>query len=204
MINLLPPESSKQLRAARHNTLLMQYVIGLGITLGLIILAYGSTFILMKSAELASSASSESSKKKIATYKKAEADAKSHMENLRMAKSIFDSELSYTAALHKIASAMPAGTVVESLNLSSSTAAQPTTLTILAKTKQDALNVKSALETHKIASDITIASLNEGGGSGSSTQQGANTATTDQNYPVNLSLNVKFDKSIFTPEDTDG
>lgn len=203
MINLLPPESIKQLHAARHNTLLLTYVIGLGVTLGLIIVVYGLTFVLMKSTEIASDASSRESKQKIASYNKAASEAKSHAANLKTAKSIFDSELSYTTALHKIASTLPSGTVLQSLNLSPATTSAPSTVTVLAKTKQDALNVKSALETKKIASDITIASLNEGSVSGGN-QQAAASIAADQTYPVNLSLNLKFDKSIFTKEDVNG
>lgn len=201
MINLLPPESAKQLRAARHNALLMKYIIGLSITLGLIVLVYALTFVLMKSTEISSNASSETSKQKIATYNKAAAEAKTHTQNLRMAKSIFDSELSYTNALHKIASALPAGTVLQTLNLSASTTSTPTTLTILAKTKQDALNVKSAFESRKVATAITIASLTESDPADKSDQQAP--ANSAQDYPVSLSLNLTFDKSIFAPESHD-
>ncbi|QHN43152.1 type IV pilus assembly protein PilN [Candidatus Mycosynbacter amalyticus] len=197
MINLLPPESAKQLRAARHNTLLLKYVVGLGITLGLIVLVYGATFVLMKSTELANNASSAASKQKIANYNQAAAEAKAYTANLSMAKSIFDTEVSYTTALHKIAAALPSGTVIEALNLSPTTIGTPSTLTLLAKTKQDALNVKPALEAHKIANGITIASLNEGKDSA----QAAPTAASDQTYPVTLNLNLTFDKTVFVAEE---
>lgn len=197
MINLLPPESAKQLRAARHNTLLLKYVIGLGVTLGLILLVYGMTFILMKSTELANTASSVASKQKIASYNQAASEAKAYTANLGMAKSIFDTEISYTTALHKIAAALPSGTVVNTLNLSPSTIGTPTTLTLLAKTKQDALNVKPALESHKVADNITIASLNEGKSSG----QTATPTVSDETYPVTLNLNLTFDKAIFAAEE---
>ena len=197
MINLLPPESAKQLRAARHNTLLLKYVVGLGITLGLIVLVYGATFVLMKSTEIANNASSAASKQKIANYNQAAAEAKAYTANLSMAKSIFDTEVSYTTALHKIAAALPSGTVIEALNLSPTTIGTPSTLTLLAKTKQDALNVKPALETHKIANGISIASLNEGKDSA----QAAPTAASDQTYPVTLNLNLTFDKTVFVAEE---
>ena len=197
MINLLPPESAKQLRAARHNTLLLKYVVGLGFTLGLIVLVYGATFVLMKSTELANNASSAASKQKIANYNQAAAEAKAYTANLSMAKSIFDTEVSYTTALHKIAAALPSGTVIEALNLSPTTIGTPSTLTLLAKTKQDALNVKPALEAHKIANGITIASLNEGKDSA----QAAPTAASDQTYPVTLTLNLTFDKTVFVAEE---
>lgn len=200
MINLLPPESSKQLRAARHNTILLKYVIGLGVVLGLIVMICLLTLALMRSTELNSTASSEENKQKIARYNRASSEAKAYTENLRMAKSIFASEVSYTVALQKIAASLPAGTVLQSLDLSPSMVGQPITLTVLAKTKDDALKVKDQLEANKVASGITIASLNEGGASPAS-QSGAETPAVAQDYPVNLSLNLTFDKALFVSEE---
>ena len=200
MINLLPPESSKQLRAARHNTILLKYVIGLGIVLGLIVMICLLTLALMRSTELNSTASSEENKQKIARYNKAASEAKTYTENLRMAKSIFASEVSYTVALQRIASSLPAGTVLQSLDLSPSTVGQPITLTVLAKTKDDALKVKDQLEANKVASGITIASLNEGGASPAN-QSSTEAPAVAQDYPVNLSLNLTFDKAIFVNEE---
>ena len=200
MINLLPPESSKQLRAARHNTILLKYVIGLGVVLGLIVMICLLTLALMRTTELSSTASSEENKQKIARYNKASSEAKAYTENLRRAKAIFASEVSYTVALQKIGSSLPAGTVVQSLDLSPSTVSQPVTLTVLAKTKDSALKVKEQLEANKVATGITIASLNEGGAS-TATQAGAEAPAGAQDYPVNLSLNLTFDKAIFTNEE---
>ena len=193
MINLLPPENTRQLQAARHNTILLRYVIGAGIVLGLIILVYVIAFVLMKSTELASSAASEENKAKIAAFKAVETEAKTHTANLQLAKSIFASELSYPTALHRVASALPPATVLQSLDLNPTTISQPVTLTVLAKTTGDALKVKESLEKAKVASNITIGSLTESVPVGEG-------AIVDE-YHVSLSLNLTFDKAIFSPEE---
>lgn len=199
MINLLPPESTHQLRAARHNNILLLFIIGGGVTIGLIVLVYGVTFALMKSTELSNSASSEESKLRIAKFNQVEAQAKEYANNLKLAKTIFDSELSYTTALRKVSSALPAGTVLQSLDLSPTTTSQPITISILAKTPANALQVKESFEKAGIAKDITIASISSG--TDASGTQSADAPPSD--YPVSLNLNLAFDKSIFTEEKQD-
>lgn len=195
MINLLPPETTHQLRAARHNNILLLFIIGGGATIGLIALVYIAAFGLMKSTELSNTASSEESKQRIAKFNQVEAQAKEYSNNLKLAKTLFDSELSYTTALRKISSALPAGTVLQSLDLSPTMTSQPLTVSVLAKSSANAFQVKQSLENAGIAKGITIASISSG--QAASGEQAA--ATSD--YPVALSLNLTFDKFIFETEE---
>lgn len=190
MINLLPPDSSKQLRAARHNATLMRFIIANCIVLGLIIVVYVAAFGLMKATELSNIASSTENQQRITSFQETEQTAKTYTDNLKLAKSIFDSELSHTTALHKIASSLPPGTVLTSLTLDSAMAGQPTTLLVLAKDQTAALAVKKNLEEAKVATDITLSSIT------------TDTAPATENgpvneYPVSISLNLTYDPSIF-------
>lgn len=190
MINLLPPDSAKQLRAARHNATLLRFVIANGVVLGLIVLVYAIAFGLMKATELSSLASSTENQERIAGFHETEKTAKAYTANLKLAKSIFDSELSHTTALHKIASALPEGTVLTSLTLDASTVSQPTSLVVLAKNQAAALSVKKHLEDAKIASNITISSITTETASAE-----ANAPASD--YPVSINLNLTYDPTIF-------
>ena len=199
MINLLPPTATKQLRASRHNTALLRYLIGMGIALGLTLMIYLVTYGLMKRTELQSQSSSTESKQKIAQFKDTEARAKAYTSNLQVAKAIFNSEHSYTTALHKIANALPKGSVIESLDLNPTMVGQPITLSVSATTKEIALSVKEALEKANIASNITISSFQEQTAAG---QDQANSSPSA--YPIQISLNLTFDKSIFTQGEPGG
>lgn len=194
MINLLPPESHKQLQAARHNKVLFGYVIGAGIVFGLILCIYITAFILMKSVENSSQASSAENQRKISAYKNVEAEAKAYTSNLALAKSIFASEISYPTALSKIAGALPAGTVLQSLELSPTTVNTPVTLSVMANSKDSALAVKSSLEKAKVAKNITIANLTE---ATASTPGNSQPTSGVPGYPVLISLNLTFDNAIF-------
>lgn len=196
MINLLPPEAAKQLQASRHNNILLRYLVGMIITLGLIVMVYLGFYLMMKSTERDSTSQSQENRQKIAYFKNTKTNAKAYTDNLKIAKAIFGSEYSYPNALAKIAAALPAGTVLESLDLNPTMTGQPITLTVAAKTKEQALSVKESFETAKIATGITISSLQE---------QSANPApgqpAVSQDYPVQISLNLTFDKAIFTAGD---
>lgn len=198
MINLLPPATTKQLRASRHNTALLRYLIGMCIALGLTLLIYLATYALMRRTEVISLSSSTESKQKIQQFKDTEEKAKTYTNNLNIAKSIFNSERSYTTALHKIASALPKGSVIESLDLNPTMTGQPITLSVSATSKNVALAVKESLEKANIASNITISSFQEETPSGSSDGQ---TNTAPSQYPIQISLNLVFDKSLFTSGD---
>lgn len=194
MINLLPPVAAKELRASRHNNILLRYLVGSIIVLGLVAMVYIGTYIMMRSSAESSMSASSENKQKITRFKDTEAKAKAYTENLKIAKAIFGSELSYTSALHKIANALPPGTVLETLDLNPTVVGQPITLAVAAKTKDSALMIKQTLEDAKIARNITISTLQET----SSVPSAATSA-----YPVQISLNLTLDKSIFTPGEKD-
>lgn len=197
MINLLPPETAKQIHASRHNNLLLRYLTGLLIVLGLIVCVYAATFVLMRTTEQASTESSQENKQKIAQHKATEQQAKAYMSNLKTAKSLFDSQLSYTAALSRISSALPAGTILQGLDLSPDTVGEPVSLAVQAKSKSDALAVKTSLEKAEIAHDITIASLTD---QADAPQTGdEQSAAAASPYPVQISLNLTFSDTIFSP-----
>lgn len=195
MINLLPPAATKDLRASRHNNILMRYLTGSTIALGLIVVVYLGTYLMMRAAAQNNLSNSLENKQKIAHFKDTEVKAKAYTENLKIAKAIFGGELSYTGALHKIANALPPGTILETLDLSPATTGQPITLSIAAKTKENALSVKQTFEQAKIASNITISTLQEAAPSADSSKQSP--------YPIQISLNLTLDKSIFAVGDKD-
>lgn len=194
MINLLPPDSARQLRAARHNSILIRYVAGGGIVLGLIVLVYLSAFALLKTTEASNTNSSEENQQKIDEYSDVAATAKEYRDNIQRARTILDAEISYTTALANIASSLPNDTVISSLALTPEGVGQPITLTVQAKSQQAALAVKEQLEKNNIARDITISSLSRQAATG----EGAGAA---EEYPFSINLNLTLQDTIFAQEE---
>lgn len=191
MINLLPPTNLRELRAGRHNSVLLSYTIAAAVIVGVIIFVYLSMFVLLRSTESTNTELSDTSRQKIAQLKTVEQQTKTYTANLKLAKSLFNNRASYTKALHAVAVALPAGTVAQSLDLNPETIGQPTSLTFLAKSTEQALAIKQQLESSQVATAITIASLTENNSEGG-----------DAAYPVSLTLNLTLNPSIFTTEDT--
>lgn len=195
MINLLPPDSARQLRAARHNSVLIRYVAGGGIVLGLIVVVYLSAFALLKTTEASNTSSSEVNQQKINEYSEVAATAKEYRDNLERARTILDAELSYTTALANIASGLPSDTVISSLALTPEGVGQPITLTVQAKSQAAALAVKEQLEKNKIARDIRISSL--------SAQSSSGEGAAPEEYPYSINLNLTLLDTIFAKEQDD-
>lgn len=196
MINLLPPDSARQLRAARHNSILIRYVIGAGIVLGVIVLVYATAFALFKATETTNVTSSEENQQKINAYSEEAKAAKEYRDNLQRAKTILDNEVSYTTALSRIATSLPEGTVVSSLVLTPDTIGAPTTLTVEAKTQEAALAVKNEFEKNKIANNISISSLSRASSGGESGEGSA-----PSEYPYQINLNLTLLDTIFDSEE---
>lgn len=190
MINLLPPDSARQLRAARHNSILIRYAIGAVAILGLIVMVYVTAYALFETTKNSNTASYDENQQRINAYSETAQDAKEYQSNLLRAKNIFANEVSYPMALTRIATSLPEGTVISSLALSPDATNQPTTLTIEAKSQEAALAVKDNFEDDRIATNISISSLTRHSGDG---DQGE--------YPFSINLNLSLLDDIFKPKE---
>lgn len=178
MINLLPPESRRELRAARSNTLLARYNIFLVGALVFMLLAIGFVYFYLNTTKASAEQAITESKAKVAGYATVEAQAEEFNTNLRIAKQILDQEVHYSKVVLEIASLMPTGTVLDNLALDSATFGTQTTLNAKAKSYERALALKDSFQSSDLFSDVHFQSI--AGGEG--------------NYPVAVSLNVTIKK----------
>lgn len=182
MINLLADESKREIRAARTNVKLVNYigVLGLGVAF-LAVISVGVYFVLMNSQAEAEKLLSQG-KTKTATYTSIEAQGQALRNSLSSAKTILDQEVVYTKILTSIAALIPAGVVLDSINLSPTTIGVPITLQFYAKTTQDTLTLKDSFQASPLFSSVSFQTL-------SSTTSGKSS-----DYPVSTSLNVTINK----------
>lgn len=175
MINLLPPEQKRQIRAGQSNTLLLRYCIAsLILATILFIPVAGAYFIInnsKKSAELAIQESDSVS----ASYQKVQQEANEFSSNLSTAKAILDKDVKYSKIALEIAKEIPAGIVLGSLSLDSKSFGQPIALNASGKTYDHALALKSALEESSIFKDVHLQSVTRG-------EEGE--------YPITININV--------------
>lgn len=182
MINLLPEESKREIRAARSNVKLSNYIVVL--VLGVMFLALaiiGVYFVLISTKSNADKLLS-AKKSESASYTTAASQGAALRSGLSTAKTILDQEVLYTKILTSIASLMPSGVVLDSLSLSPSTFGTPTTMQFYAKTTKDALALKDSLQTSALFSNVSFQTLSN------------NSQSPD--YPVNATLNITINKAV--------
>lgn len=192
MINLLPPEDKRQIRAARANSLLLRYNILLLGAIVFLFLAIGGVYVYLQSTKTSAEQTISDNESKVAGFSKVQGEAEQFKSNLTIAKQILDKEVTYTSVILKISHLLPSGVVLDSLNLDSATFGTATTLTAKAKNYNDAIALKNAFQDSDIFTDVHFQSISTSSGSDSSSSSGTDSSSSD--YPVTINLSVVIKK----------
>lgn len=179
MINLLPPEQKKQIRAARSNSLLIRYNILLLGALGFLLIAIFVVYVYLNNIEASAKQVITDNRAKVADYSSVQQQAKNFRSNLATAKQILDKEVVYTKVVMEISRLLPAGVVLDTLSLDAKTFGTSTTFAAKAKSYDAALALKDSLQKSSVFSNVYFASIS-GDGAG--------------DYPINVNLNVTIKK----------
>jgi Tfp pilus assembly protein PilN len=182
MINLLPDDFKKELRASRTNVTLLNYLIILAVgVIFLAVLFVGVYYVLTNTKSDAQSIIKQNNSKTSALAS-TEQQALSLRASLSTAKVILDQEVDYSKVVTGIAQVMPAGTVLASLSLSSTTFGTPIILQANAKSIDDALALKDSFSKSSLFSNVSIQTLTSTGGTASG-------------YSTSVSLGLTINKS---------
>lgn len=180
MINLLPPEDKRQLKASRANSLLLRYNVFLLGALGFLCLAIGVTYFYLTSTKANAEQQISDNRARASDYTAVAKEAARLRDNLATAKQILDKEVTYSKALLAIAQLVPSGVVLQNLDLDAQTFGTPTTLVAEAKSVDAAVQLKDSFQNSPLFSDVHFASI-------------TNSPSSDA-YPVTVSLNVTISK----------
>ena len=180
MINLLPPEHKRDIKAARANTLLIRYnVLLLGIFV-FMLLAIGVVYVYLANTKAGAETTIKDNQAKVANFAAVEEQAQLFRQNLATAKQILDREVNYTKVILRIANTLPSGVVLSNLTLDAASFGTETTLVAQTKSYEQATALKDALTNSGLFSDVHFQSIvaSEGGG----------------DYPITVNLYVTFKK----------
>ena len=181
MINLLPDATKKELRAARTNVRLLNYILMLGLGVLFLIVVCGGVYLTLSSSKSSADSRINENQSKSSSYGSVEAQGAELRSSLTNAKTILDQEVLYTKVITRFADLVPEGVVINSLNLSPSTFGAPVNLQIYAKSNEAALSLKDKLQSSNLFSNINFQSL--------SSNAQSNT------YPVSATLSIVINKS---------
>lgn len=147
MINLLPPSEKKMLTAARTNSSLLRYnVILLGgaafLTLALVVV-----FIFLMSIRATAEQTIAENQEREKSYTAVRSKAEQVQAEISSAKSIFDSELSYSKALVRYANLFPKGTAIDSMKLNEDSFSKPITIPVRVSGEQATKSLINSMQT---------------------------------------------------------
>jgi hypothetical protein len=184
MINLLPTDTKRELRAARTNALLIRYTVIL-IIAGIfanVVLA-GSYFLLTQTKE-SQEMLIEANDTKAQAFSDTQNEISALSATLSGARGVLDQQLAYSKALRNIGSSMPAGTIIEKLDLSATSfnGTTPLTLDVYATTNDATVALRDQLSAAGYFSNINLDSVSESGGI--------------DGYPISASLTMTLNGTI--------
>jgi len=179
MINLLPPDHKRNIRAARANNLLIRYNFLLLGVLAFLLISIGVAYVFLSNAKASAEATIKENQAEAVEFASVEEQAQLFRQNLSTAKQILDREVNYTDVILTLAHTLPAGVVLTNLNLDAATFGTETTLAAKAKSYEQAIALKDALSQSSLFSDVHFQSIVAGEGTA---------------YPVTINLLVTFKK----------
>lgn len=180
MINLLPDDTKRQLRAARTNIILIRYITIVVLAVVFLGGVIASIRVILSDMEIGAKAVIDANSAKTSQYGSIQAQTQALQASLKNAQTVLDDEVVYTVLITSIANLTPKGVVLDKLSLSPTTIGAPTTIQAYATTTDSALALKDSYQGSSVFSNVSI--------------QNISTSTGITGYPVNIVLNATINK----------
>jgi len=162
MINLLPNEVKKQMRAARTNVTLLKYLFLLGCASAFLLLACSTSYVFIIANKPKVESNIKTDQTESVAYDAAKTQLNSFTTSFLNAKSILDQQVSYSNIITEIGAALPSGAIIENLSIVGSNLDSPISLQVKAKSADDASKIKDNLQKSAFFKDPSIQSVAAG------------------------------------------
>ncbi len=180
MINLLPPDYKTEIQAARMNRALVGYLLFTIMGAAFLVASLAGTYYLLTQTRDSADIAREQNESRFSEVMEAQQQASELRSNLAMAKSILDSEITYSDILLDIAALMPSGTILDELKLDKNIFGSETTITAYSRTNESALALKESFEKSDLFSNVSFQNISQ------------SSSNENRDYPYTVSLNVTF------------
>jgi Tfp pilus assembly protein PilN len=167
MINLLPNGTKQQIRAARTNAILLNYIIFLGLAIIFLALACAATYLILTN-------------EKNSATNQPKTTQSSQTDNQSTAKDILDQQISYSNIITGIAAALPSGVILDKLSLSNNSFNMPLTLQFYARSTDDAAKLKDNFKSTLFSNPSIQSTLTDSNG--------------PSGYPNKITISVTINK----------
>ncbi|MDO4781110.1 MAG: hypothetical protein Q4A34_01810 [Candidatus Saccharibacteria bacterium] len=159
MINLLPPQEKKQIRAAQANVLLWRYSIVTLLLAGLLAGFVAVVFIILNADRANSEAELKRSEEHSQKYRDVQQQVTAFSNDLKTAKAILQKDVRYSQIAMKIGNVIPAGITLDALTLDAATFDKPTVFMATGQSYNDALRLKKAMEESPLFNNVSLSSV---------------------------------------------
>jgi len=182
MINLLPYDENKQTRAARTNLILVRFIVFLGLGIGFLVLACIATYFLIIVIRSQNEEINKLNSDVTSSISTTTDPASNFKSNLITAKNIIDQQVPYYKILSSLSSALPAGTVIDSISIDDNTINSVLNIKIYSTTSGFETKVKEGFQKSPIFSDYQLI--------------GTESPQTDQpGYKFSINISIKVNKA---------
>lgn len=191
MINLLPPETKHQIRAARHNVTLRNYCLFVLAAAFALAGVFFAGFQVTLSQKAAAEADRTLAQQAASQYQATRSAAEAFTKDLATAKNILATNVNFSQLITDIAGAVPSGVILNNLSLSTTNLTAPIDISGRSKNRDDVIRLKNSLEDSPIFEDVQVVNITE------ENSEGAQNPLLQQ-YPININLTAKFSKKTDT------
>lgn len=179
MINLLPYDKKRDLRASRNNTAMIKCLLTLGASAIFLAVACTATMFFLNNSKEINDNLSQNVKLSAETVS-INQNAATARANLSTSQKILASQILYSKLLTLTAQAIPAGVVLDSINIDNSTINTPVTLSLHATTTDKIDQIAKNFQASPAFSSYNFVSA----------KQDASNST----YPTKITVKVKINK----------
>ncbi len=188
MINLLPSDTKRSLRAARLNVVLRRYIIYIAICLVSATVIFGVGYVLTSRERASAEQQLSDFESNNASYARIKQESEAFSKNLSIASTILSSEITFSEMIVTVAKILPSGTILTSLNVTTESAGEPMAINARVADPEGALRLKAALEESALFEDVSVATIN-------SPVDDDTSDPISQKYPYTVVLNTRLSKS---------
>lgn len=184
MINLLPDEAKKEIRAARVNVLLIRYMGVIFAAFAFLVLILFGSYFLLDQTKASSQKLIEANDTKAEVYSSTKTQVDSLSAQLAEAKGILDQEILYSNVLVNFGQQMVPNTIIDKISLdSSSFTGNPVTLKVYAKTTDDAVALRDRFQSSPFFTNVSFQTITDNSGG-------------IPDYPVSATMSLQLDRNI--------
>lgn len=182
MINLMPTESKRQLKAARTNTLLLRYTIVIVVAAIFAYVVLGGSYFLLTQTKNSQQQLIAANDTKAQAFNDTRQEIDGLSVTLTGARTELDQQILYSKLLTNLGASLPAGTVIEKVSFDAQSFSSPMTLKVFATTNDAAVTLRQQLSTSAYFTKVNLDSISETGGV--------------DGYPISATLTLTLNRTI--------